>query len=690
METTAAISLAHFNKSTTLPSARPSLERSHPLDDLSADEVKRCATLCKSYAASTSAGEIRFNSIQLQEPLKAELLLFQSGQGAKPLRQALCVVILPKTNQVAEAIIHLDSGTLASWKVLEGVHPMTTPDDNCLAEEIMKQDAALRSLLKERYGIEDMSKIACDTWACHNAPPHLNHRRLMQGFLYARHCPGDNEYAHPIDLSPIVDLNERCVVHIDMMKGQVPKVPAACSNYHRDLQDKPFRGDIKPLHIVQPQGPSFSVEGNLVKWQNWNIRVGFNPREGLVLHQVGYEDGGRVRPVLHRMSLVEMAVPYGDPNYIQARKSAFDVGDYGFGFSANSLSLGCDCLGHIKYFDGVVNDSQGQPVIIKNAICLHEEDAGILWKHYDCRSGHTEVRRARKLVLQQISTFMNYEYIMSYNFFQDGSIHFEVKLSGILSTSIAPVGEDRPSFGVRVAPGVNATVHQHFFCMRIDPAVDDPHGGRDVVVSEVEARSLPAGPENPFLNAFVMHETDLTNTDMARRDVNFSTARHWRMKNPAVLNPISSEPVAYKLLPGPTPGMMMMPGSLVHRRAHFATRNLWVTPYADDQKYPAGDHVVQSQKCMGLAEWTKQNTPLDGADPVVWFSFGVTHAPRVEDFPVMPVEVLGFMLKPDGFFSGNPAVDLPPDRNKLSVEYDSMAKQQGQAAACCAMPMSKL
>jgi hypothetical protein len=64
-------------------------------------------------------------------------------------------------------------------------------------------------------------------------------------------------------------------------------------------------------------------------------------------------------------------------------------GDYGLGFAANSLALGCDCAGEVTYFDGVVNDSAGQPVVIKNAVCLHEEDAGLLWKHLDYRCGRS-------------------------------------------------------------------------------------------------------------------------------------------------------------------------------------------------------------------------------------------------------------------------------------------------------------
>lgn len=66
-----------------------------------------------------------------------------------------------------------------------------------------------------------------------------------------------------------------------------------------------------------------------------------------------------MRPILHRASLVEMAVPYGDVNEPFQRKCAFDVGDYGLGYCANSLELGCDCLGHIQYFDAILNDTKG-------------------------------------------------------------------------------------------------------------------------------------------------------------------------------------------------------------------------------------------------------------------------------------------------------------------------------------------
>ena len=210
---------------------------------------------------------------------------------------------------------------------------------------------------------------------------------------------------------PVVDLNAKKVVHIDK-QAAAPKVPQASVNYHRNkiasntyLQRDWCADPPKPLEIIQPDGASFTVRGNAVRWQRWSLRVGFNYREGLVLHDVKF-DG---RPVMWRGSLVEMAVPYSVSREPFTGMCVFDVGDYGLGFCANSLELGCDCLGHIRYFDAVLNDSRGQPYVVKKAVCMHEEDDGILWKHVEYRNGHSESRRSRRLVLSFIATVVNYE-----------------------------------------------------------------------------------------------------------------------------------------------------------------------------------------------------------------------------------------------------------------------------------------
>ncbi len=192
---------------------------------------------------------------------------------------------------------------------------------------------------------------------------------------------------------------------------------------------------MRPIEVVQPEGPSFVVDGWNVEWCGWQFSVGFTPREGLVLHDLSIRDGDRQRSVLRRASLAEMVVPYGSPHGPHVRKNAFDCGEYGIGVLANSLELGCDCLGAIHYFDAVVNRTDGTAQVIKNAVCMHEEDTGIQWKHTDFRTGEVSVRRARRLVISFVATVGNYEYGFYWHLNLDGTIELDCKLTGIINTA---------------------------------------------------------------------------------------------------------------------------------------------------------------------------------------------------------------------------------------------------------------
>ena len=774
----------HTQKPHTLTHTHKNTEHHHPLDQLAPQEVSRASAAVRRHAADAAASglaagtALRFNTVQLREPPKRALVAWRLGLGPRPTREALVWVLARPDGALYEAIVQLPerqgaaaaaaaaaaasrADRVVAWRHIPGVQPTTTPDDNHLAERVILADAGVRQLLRDRYGLglptagdpdgsaELAARVVFDPWTLHGTPAPLEGKRLMQGFLYVRDAghPADNEYAHPLDLVPLVDLNAERVVHVDMY-DKPASLPPLRVNYHRDgareTSGAPWRTDVRPLDVTQPEGPSFTVRGNEVRWQRWRLRVGFNAREGLVLHDVGFDEVGasggvvRTRPVLHRASLSEMAVPYGEPHHPYVRKCALDVGDYGMGFVANSLELGCDCLGHIRYFDGVVNNARGEPVVIKNAICLHEEDAGLLFKHTDTRlnagRGHVEVRRSRRLVLSCVSTFANYEYGMYWSLYQDGTIQLEMKLTGILSTSPAPLPEaarlaaeraqaaglgavaaaaaaaaaagtrgTSPAYGTLVSPGVIAANHQHLFCVRLDPSVDDARGGRGLVVAEVNAEPLPVGPANPYGNAFAVTETDLLSVHAAMRDPAPGKARAWKIKNPRAINPVTGKPTAFKLVPAAASApMLMQPTSLVGRRAFFASKALFVTPHDDRQLYAAGDHVVQSTDCLGLKVWTREDRPLVGGagkggtgggggdggggddgdvDPVVWYSFGVTHLPRIEDFPIMPVETCGFSLKPFGFFNWNPCLDLKPPARGASREEPALAPARDMTIA---------
>jgi primary-amine oxidase len=469
---------------------------------------------------------------------------------------------------------------------------------------------------------------------------------------YLRHFPEDNGYAHPIEnVAGYVDCSTHQV--LDVEDGPVIPIPQACRNYTPDAVGT-MRTDLRPVEITQPDGVSFTVEGSLIRWQKWQLRASMHPVEGLVLHDVRYQDGDRLRPILHRASVAEMVVPYGSTHPAQSWKNAFDMGEWGMGRFANSLELGCDCLGVIHYFSDDVVDEHGNASTRPNVICLHEEDFGIGWKHQDLHTFATEVRRQRRLVVSSIHTVGNYEYGFYWHFYLDGSIELMVKLTGIVQPQAVEPGGD-PGNANWIGDGLAAPHHQHLFCARLDVTVD---GARNTVF-EVDAVPMPPGPDNPLHNGFVAQVTPLRTEQEAQRFVDPARSRTWRIANPHQTNGLGI-PTAYKLLPHAAPTLMAAPEAMVNQRAAFATRNLWVTPYEPSERRPAGDFPGQSTGGDGLPAWTAADRPVEDAEIVVWHTFGVTHFVRPEDFPVMPVEYCGFWLVPFGFFDQNPALDVPP------------------------------
>jgi primary-amine oxidase len=633
----------------------------HPLEPLTPQEVQLAVTILKDNGKVTRT--TRFVSVSLKEPSKDVVHKFT---GKEPIRREAGAVLFDNgTNSCYETTLSLTDRKLLSWKHIPGVQPTMTMDEQVECEQVVLASAEFKTALKKQYGINDTSLVMVDIWSAGNYGSDEDRtHRLARPLCFVRQDPTDNGYAKPIEgLRPVVDLNAMKVIRVEEY-GHWPLPPQEC-NYAADRVTD-FRKDIKPLEINQPEGPSFVVEGNQVRWQNWSFVIGFSAREGLTLHNLRYRDQGKDRSVLYRASLSEMVVPYGDPAPQQARKNAFDAGEYGLGMCANSLELGCDCLGHIKYFDGHLCTSRGELLTIKNAVCMHEEDFGILWKHTDRRLNTPEVRRSRRLVISSIATVENYEYGFFWYLYQDGNIQFEVKLTGVLSLGAAQPGE-KPRYGDMIAPQLYAPNHQHFFNVRLDIDLD----GTTNSVYQVDVKPDEPGPQNSFENAFRARATLLETEKQARAHLNLETARAWKIVNPLVKNAVG-EPVGYKFFPGDNSFPFASKNAWWRKRAGFVDYHVWVTPFRDEERHAAGNYPNQSQGGDGLPRWTEADRPIANTDVVLWYTFGHTHLPRPEDYPVMPTSYIGFLLKPNGFFTANPANDVPPS-----------AKKGAEKAGCC-------
>jgi primary-amine oxidase len=632
------------------PAGAPAHEQPHPLEPATTEEYLAGRRILAD--AGLLGQTVRFAYYGLEEPPKDQV------QGGSPDRRLRAFLIDVATGESADVVVSLGEESVVSRRVIDPRTDGRVPiliEDFIAAEEIVHADPGWREAMARR-GLTDVTKIrACPISAGSYGVPDEDRRRLFRVLAFRQERERDYMWAHPIDgIVAYVDLVERKVFKI-VDEFEAP-VPEESGDYEDPAVVGPLREGLRPIEITQPEGPSFTLDGHLLRWQGWSMRVGFDLREGLILHQISLTDARQVRPLINRASVPEMVVPYGDPRF-RYWQAYFDTGEYLLGKWANSLERGCDCLGEISYLDATVTDDRGKPRVIRNAICIHEEDFGIGWKHTNLFNGSAQTRRQRRLVVSSWSTVGNYDYGFYWYFYLDGTIEHEVKLTGTLFTSSYRDGDEPHS--VQVAPGLGAPVHQHLFSARLDMAVD----GAVNAVEEVDVTGLPVGPGNPHGNAIARTVTRLRSESQARRRCDAARGRTWRVVSTERVNRFG-QPTGYTLYPDSTPTLLADPASSLYGRAGFATFHLWVTQYDPAQRYPAGDFVNQHPGGAGLPAFVAGDRDIDGADIVLWHTFGPTHFPRPEDWPVMPVARCGFTLKPTGFFDRNPALDVPPPGGK--------------------------
>ncbi|MCS6912948.1 MAG: primary-amine oxidase [Myxococcales bacterium] len=645
-----------------LPLAAQATPTAHPLDPLSADEMRLAVEILR--ASGQLPDPAGFPVLALQEPPKEEVYRFRPGQPFR--REALAVVLDRKASRTYEAVVDLRARRLLRWRHVPEVQPLLLFEEYALAQDLVRADSRWRAAMRRR-GIadRDLGAVALEPWAIGHAGPGEGPARRLVRVMSFFLGSSSNRYARPLEgVVATVDLGRREVLAVTdtgvprSASGRPLPVPPEPGDYD-SRKVGPLRPPLRPLRITHPEGPNFTLNGHEVRWQKWRFRLSVHPREGLVLHTVGYEDGGTVRPILYRASLSEMVVPYADPDPAWRWRAAFDVGEYGLGVLGCSLQPGIDVPDGATFLDAVLPREDGSPRTLPRAIALWERDGGLLWRHWDYVSDVTHGRRARQLAVSFMAAVGNYDYMLTWVFSQDGALALEADLSGImLAKGVGQLraDEDHAPFGHLVAPGVSAIHHQHFLHFRLDLDID---GFRNNALLEMNSHPLPPQEHNPLGNAFRMELTPLRTEAQAQRDLNLATSRKWLIVNQVRRNALG-HPTGFLLVPGENAVPLAAPDSAIRRRAGFINHHLWATRYAPGELYAAGDYPNQRSEPGGLPVYVANNDTLQGQDIVLWYTLGVTHIPRPEEWPIMSSHRTGFLLLPAGFFHHNPSLDVPP------------------------------
>lgn len=606
----------------------------HALDPLSAAEITRAAATLK--AAGRLSDQARFGTIVVNPPVKSEV----------NARAARIVGFDWKTNEGFLAIVDLVDSRVQSYTVIDSEPPMRLLTIR-RAEEAAHADARWVSAMKSR-GI-DTARVSMIVGLPERAKlPRKGSDRVVGGGIFLR------------DGVPDALSVDGLRINVNLTQGRLAEFTDA--NAAIQFKDsaaikalaKP-RAQLAPLLISQPTGSSVRVVGNEVSWDRWRLRVGIDPRRGLEVHDVSFQDGTEHRSVLYSGSVSEIVAPYGDPAF--GTWYPRDEGDYGMGiYGLTSAVPFNDAPANATFLPATMHDDHGRPIIVPRSIVVYERDGGLLWRHANL------ARRARQLVVSAHATIDNYDYQFNWIFGQDGTIESEVALSGVMNVSPTSRmvdtahAEGHTQAGHLVAPGISAPNHQHFFSYRLDLDVD----GAANTIYQMESRSADS-TGNPKGETIEMTERPIGSESSATTDVSFASARSWRVVNTHKTNSLGQS-TGYTLAPGAATPSFSLGTSLVRKAAGYIAHQFWATPHTPDEIYAAGEFQNLGREGDGLPKWVSANRSLLDADVVLWYTLGITHIPRPEDWPYMPIHRGGFRLVPTSFFARNPTLDVPPAR----------------------------
>lgn len=618
----------------------------HPLDGLSGREHW---TIYETLVASgRTDSTTSYLYVGLHEAPKSEVLAWIPGQPFR--REAL--VHLTQGNAGYEAIVDLAAKRVLAWTEVPARQFMTSGPELGRITSLALRDARVTEALNKR-GITDRSHVTCGGNHGYLDTPAERGQRLMRV-----QCSNDRGVVtgYGGEIEGLIILMNLTTDSIYTVTDSGVRPNSGPYGAYDAEAIGPTREISSPVSMIQPLGPSYSLNGHQVRWQNWSFQFRVDARRGVVLSMVNYNDSGRDRSVMYQGSLSELFVPYMDAEDPWNYQGFFDLGTYpsAFGGIASSLSPGIECPEYATYFDAMVVTPDGRPRDRVRAACLFERSAGdVAWRHGRANGNIIDARAKRDLVLRMYMTAGNYDYLFDWVFQQDGTLRMNAGASGMDATKTATGTADDEKYGRLIAPNRVRVNHSHFFSFRLDLDVDGTENS--LLVDRLVPQRLP--DNNARRSLWTVETNEARNERDGMRHSPMQAPEIWRIVNPGVPGPYGGF-VGYQI-EGHSAMTLMAPDDYLQRRAGFTDHTLWVTPYNRRELYAAGDYPTMSTAGDGLPKWTAANRGIAKTDIVAWLTMGFHHVPRPEDWPLMPVATHSFEIRPVGFFSRNPAIDLP-------------------------------
>jgi primary-amine oxidase len=637
----------------------PASAQSHPMDALTADEIRAAAIVLK---ADPRTKDALYQLITLDEPPKSDVLAWKPGTPLK--RAARVTAVNGKT--LIDAVVDLTQKKVTRQTTHQGVEAPISLNEFTNGVGVALENAEFVAALKKR-GFTDLKKLYCAPFSAGNYGIKAHEgKRLLKVGCFDTSRSTNNLFGWPIErLYALVELREKKVLQV-VDYGVVP-VAAQDMNF-TEAAIGTLRPPDKPTVLVQPSGSNVKLNGNEVTWGNWRFHVRMESRQGTVISLARWNSGGKERSVLYQAYMSEMFVPYMDADYGWYSRTYFDMGEYGLGLLATPLKAGIDCPSYATLLNATVNDDTGEPDERPNSICIFERNTGDpAWRHYEMTNQTYEGRPGVELVVRMAAQLGNYDYLIDWVFNHAGEIDGRIGATGIDALKGVPsrtmrdaTAKDDTKFGTLVAPSLVAVQHDHYFNYRLDLDVDGPVNSfqRDVY----RPVSLPSSSPRRSIYTVspMLSEKEGAVKGEPHGGHGVTGPMKLRVINEAQTNGVGNN-TSYEIVHANHGHLIIDPKDPPAERAAFLQSDVWVTPYDPRERFAGGDYVFASRGVQGLPLWIGKNRPARNQDLVVWINIGMHHLTRAEDLPVMPTVWHNFKIRPFNFHDRNPAVDLRTD-----------------------------
>ena len=643
-------------------------------------------------------------SVEDYLPNKEDSISYLDGKSENaPERKARVILFMGKTKEVLDllvwpipnpqnkrkAFVNRPNGEKISWRS----RPLTGPDTSAAGKAIYAELDKLGDIIRESFvpGCEDWSKCLFSQLAVRSVLNSPERHVLAWHFIMDEQI--EDYYMYPIPLYLVLkevsagyeitkiyyniqaySSSEELIAAYNRdpsirfkLPNKAPNIGVYGSPRYVKKGDK-ADDSMRPPAPVYPDGRRFSVSDRYVRWLDWSFNIHFRTITGIQMFDVRFND----ERIAYELSMQDILVLYsgsdvGPDNFF---KSYFDDG-WSIGAFSMPLIQGVDCPPGAIYQDSVAfGVGQDKKVRMKDAVCIFEYRNHVpLRRHFSTDFFTWGYRYAFSmpdtvLVVRQMLTVWNYDYIFDYEFHQNGVVELKVTSTGYIAVS-ADLTSDTIKHGYIVNPQWNAgaNLHQHLFNFKMD--VDIEGTANRFKTINIMSEKIPtefSGSADWY--QMVMNETLIESEKDALVKYDFSKPKQYIVFNKdrqVYPNADNSPPRAYRVLANGFSKVVLPESSpLLEGGASWTKYQLAVTKHNENERGTAS-HFVQGDPyspAVNFDKFVENDDSLVDADLVLWATVGLHHVPTYEDLPVTTTsgKVLSVSLIPFNFFERDPSI----------------------------------